>query len=341
VVAFGLCVISFIAVHYFVEETLPKDKLISFGAEANDLIRKVSSINLFQHFPYAKNSQRNEKFPKFVASSPSTSSFLLDTMDENPDRESNNEDQVTVSWLWNRDATRRHLLAYWFYSFLVVSVDESFPLFCMSVSSGLGITESQIGNILTGSGLCYVLMQYFAVTKMVSKFGAYNAMLIASVTSIPMASLLPFSLLLNRGSEPGELRIGVLVYLSIVYSILRVSSSVVFSTLTMTTNRTVPFHARATMNGFSMLGGSLGKALGPTFAGTLFAFSVSSGVFKPPFGSVNVFCIIALLGLVLIAMAQNLKKFMAKLNSANQKCKMDDDVCSSMNGERDEEMPTF
>jgi len=345
IVAFGMCVISFVAVHYFVEETIPKDNLVSFGEEANNIVRKISSINLFKHLTFTQVDQQSRSPAKFFASSPSTSAFLLDSEGMHEDNESNNENQITVSWIWSREKTKKHLIVYWIYSFLVVALDETFPLFCMSVASGLGITESQIGNILTGSGLCYVLIQYFAVTKSVSKFGVYNAMLVGTFTSIPMASLLPFSLVLNRGSEPGELRIEVLVYLSVVYSIARVSSSIVFSTLTMTTNRTVPFHARATVNGFSMVGGSFGKALGPTFAGILFAFSASSGVFRAPFGSVFVFCIIGFMGLILIALVRDLMDFVDTIDDDVRQKPGETDQnsrsSSSINEESEEDIPTF
>ena len=49
------------------------------------------------------------------------------------------------------------------------------------------------------------------------------------------------------------------------------------------------------MNGLSMLGGSIGKAAGPAFAGLLFSESV--GRIVPPYGSVVVWIIIASMGL--------------------------------------------
>merc|ERR1712032_1435837 len=78
---------------------------------------------------------------------------------------------------------------------------------------------------------------------------------------------------------------------------IRSFSSVVFSTLTMTLNQSVPAHQRATMNGLSMLGGSLAKGFGPVFGGILFSTSV--GHIHPPFGSVFVYCIISFLGICL------------------------------------------
>lgn len=50
------------------------------------------------------------------------------------------------------------------------------------------------------------------------------------------------------------------------------------------------------MNGLSTLGGSIAKALGPTFAGALVAFSFSSGIFSPHVGAVFMFSLIGGLG---------------------------------------------
>ena len=55
--------------------------------------------------------------------------------------------------LWKRKRMRSHLIAYWLYSFVIICIDEAFPLFCMSKSGGLGISEAVIGKVLSASGL--------------------------------------------------------------------------------------------------------------------------------------------------------------------------------------------
>ena len=87
----------------------------------------------------------------------------------------------------------------------------------------------------------------------------------------------------------------------------RAFSSVVFSVITMTTNGTVPAHHRGTMNGLSMLGGSLAKSCGPIFGGLLFSNSVSR--ITPPFGSVFVYCVISALGICLGILTLFLKEY--------------------------------
>ena len=80
-----------------------------------------------------------------------------------------------------------------------------------------------------------------------------------------------------------------------LYALIKAFGSVVFSTISMKINRSVPAHQRATVNGLSMLGGSFTKALGPIFGGTLFSQSVVH--ISPPYGSVFVYCIISILGI--------------------------------------------
>ena len=140
----------------------------------------------------------------------------------------------------------------------------------------------------------YILIQYAMLTRLVDRYGFYKSMKIAAFFGVPVVFLIPISLITNRNAAEGGLTWSTLIFISVIYSIARACSSVVFSTLTMTTNRTVPAHQRATMNGLSVLGGSVGKALGPAFAGLLFSESVRRIV--PPLGSVIVWAIISCLG---------------------------------------------
>jgi len=110
--------------------------------------------------------------------------------------------------------------------------------------------------------------------------------------------------------------------------------SVVFSSITMTSNQTVPTHQRASMNGLSMLGGSLVKGFGPIFAGILFSTSVAH--IAPPFGSVFVYCVIAALGLCSATCAFFLKE--ADHHPHNGETSSKVKACTK-NGEKKEDAP--
>mmetsp|Transcript_13507 Transcript_13507/g.29356 ORF Transcript_13507/g.29356 Transcript_13507/m.29356 type:complete len:203 (+) Transcript_13507:1081-1689(+) len=174
----------------------------------------------------------------------------------------------------------------------------------MSKDSGLGVAEKMIGNLLSGAGSFYLVLQFFFLTNLVDRYGFYKTMKIGALLSIPTVCLIPLTLITNNHhggvlagdtTEEGTLTWSTLAFMSVVYANVRAFASVTFSTITMTTNRTVPAHQRATMNGLSMMGGSVVKAAGPILAGLLFSESVSR--VTPPFGSVFAWTVIACLGL--------------------------------------------
>lgn len=146
---------------------------------------------------------------------------------------------ATIKSLMARPSTRRHLWLSWCYAFLIITVDEAFPLYCISKYSGLGVEEKMIGNLLSGAGSVYILIQYFLLTSLVDRYGFYKSMKIGAFFSVPVVCLIPLSLLTNRGAAEGTLTWSTVILISVVYAVARVCASVVFSTLTMTTNRTV------------------------------------------------------------------------------------------------------
>lgn len=215
-----------------------------------------------------------------------------------------------------------------------MAVDETFPLYCISKTSGLGITEKIICRILSGSAVFYICIQYFLITGMVSRFGFYKSLRIATFLSIPLAFFVPVSLVINRGAPEGTLALASFVFVSAVYGIIRSFSSVVFSTITMTMNRTVPENQRASMNGLSMLGGSFTKALGPLFGGILFSTSVNH--VTPPFGSIVVYSTIAFLGVCLGIQAYFLREYDGQ---EGESAKATED--ESTNSDEEEQPPQF
>jgi MFS family permease len=336
VVGCVFCLIAFFLVGHFVEETLPAEKIQAFSLcgfissrccrccrpHHPELLRRTSSWGLFKHLHYSEAemsediidvNERQTVLPKWISPSPSTSSLLImgrsqtsqsshaNLQDEAKTAEmvplDEEEEAATIRSLWSRKPTRQHLTVYWMFSFLIICIDETFPLYCISKGSGLAVQEKVIGNILSGTGLFYVSIQYFLLTGLVDYFGLYKALRIGVFMSIPLSCVIPISLLTNKGAPEGQLTWASLAFLSMTYAVIRAFSSVTFSALTMATNKTVPAHHRATMNGLSMLGGSLAKSAGPAFAGLLFSSSV--GHFVPPFGSVVAYLVISAMGLCL------------------------------------------
>ena len=179
----------------------------------------------------------------------------------------------------------------------MVSMDEGLPLFFLSREGGLSLSAKAIGTILSVSGGLFVLLQYVTYSRLVDLLGLYGSMKFGAVSMAPFLALFPIALILNENGrivvsgstsleddqidseQYGDLTWPALIFLSILIAIYRVLFMAFLSSLMVGMNRTViPAH-RGTMNGFCTLGGSITKAIGPSFAGFLVAISLSSGIF--------------------------------------------------------------
>jgi hypothetical protein len=185
---------------------------------------------------------------------------------------------------------------YWVASFLAVAQDEAFPLFCLSLDAGLGLSENGIGRILSASGVLDLALQFVVYAPLVSRTGLYGSMRWATVALPPLAAAVPLSLLMNQSAAPPQQR-GTISWCSFAFlvtdlALARALGMTFMSGITVATNRLVPPSQRATLNGLGVLGGSLCKSLGPVLAGLLVAFSFSSGVFSPHGGAAFLFLVI-------------------------------------------------
>jgi hypothetical protein len=200
-------------------------------------------------------------------------------------------------------------LVYWIYSFVSIQVDEAFPLFCISRGGGLGLAEANIGKILSSSGVIFAICQYFVYTSIVGHFGLYPSIHLASFLTAPIVTLIPLSVVLSQHTSTESNGAGntlsrpAFFLLISIMAAYRIFGNIFFSSITVATNRTVPASQRATMNGLSMLGGSVAKACGPAFAGFLVAFFLSSGVVPPRVGGALIFVVIGLLGISVAVLA--------------------------------------
>jgi len=319
-----VCFLIVVVVTCFIEETLPASKRRSPKYIPHDTKRQIdltlcqlhsrTKMMLLTCFGKNKNPQPSQH------QSDETTSLILVKHDEVAENNNGNimyvsqsteNTDASESSLWNRKDTRRHLWAYWIFSFVVVAVDEAFPLFCISKAGGLGLSEATIGKILSASGLLFALGQYAVFASITHHFGLYPAITIGSVLGVPPVALIPLSLVLNNqttgangvSSWSAGVTWSAFLFLSVLMSIMKIFSCLFFTSIAIAANKTVPSSQRAKMNGLNMVGGSIAKGLGPTFAGALVAVSVTS---TPQYGSVIIFTVIALFGLVVVAEAQTL-----------------------------------
>lgn len=220
--------------------------------------------------------------------------------------------EATIKSLLSNSYTFDHLMSYWINGFVNVATNGAFPLFAMSLTGGLGLTETSIGLMGTISGLIFCFCQYFVFTTLMDRRGLYGSMRLGALLANLPVALFPFALLIGNNHRSIQI-----MYLSTLMSIMMVFNSVFYACISIATIRTVDTSHRATLNGLSSLGASLGRGAGPIVAGWLVAFSMSpsmsssdgedhdcDGLFDrfhhrlvpAKYGSIIVYSVLALLG---------------------------------------------
>ena len=120
--------------------------------------------------------------------------------------------------LMQNDRVRECIWLYWITTFASTAQGECFPLFAMARTGGLGIEETSIGLINSGSGLLFVICQYFIFALSMKKFGLHKTMVSSCLLSVPPVLLIPVSLLIKSQTV-------MIVYLSIVNGVMLIAFS--------------------------------------------------------------------------------------------------------------------
>ena len=208
-----------------------------------------------------------------------------------------------LSDVWKSPNARWHLIAYWFFSFVVVCIDEALPLFLVARLSGPGLSPNQIGWILTAAGLVVVTTQAHPIEQLFRKVESSNmlyptirvAALMGGVPSI----LIPFMLIINGGTyqsmlvktnttiapyteyllpgtelgqqlvAPGVLHAGAFIFLALLLGWIRTFSNMYFVMIGVAAGRTVPPEYRDGVARVMTLGALCARAIAPAVAGIL------------------------------------------------------------------------
>lgn len=212
------------------------------------------------------------------------------------DSKSDTKESTSLTLIWSRRKTRNHLVAYWLYSVFTINIDEAFPLYCISRNTGIGgLQEQEIGKILSGSGILFAVGQFKVYTWICDRFGVYGSLDLGCWFGVLPVALFPLASLVCTANKRWSM-----LYLAILSGITKIFQSAFFSSITVTTNRTVPAEMRSRMNALGSIGAGLSKAIGPLFVGLWMAFCLSldaqHGTKRLPIGSV-----LAWLGISLVS----------------------------------------
>ena len=88
----------------------------------------------------------------------------------------------------------------------------------------------------------------------------------------------------------------ILLYLIIMYTIIKICSTSAFTSNALVLNHLVPTSQSATLNGINMFIGCIAKAIGPFFGGYVFAYTANSKDLSYPFNYHFIFFFISLIG---------------------------------------------
>mmetsp|Transcript_513 Transcript_513/g.1042 ORF Transcript_513/g.1042 Transcript_513/m.1042 type:complete len:568 (+) Transcript_513:58-1761(+) len=224
------------------------------------------------------------------------------------ERNSDDTASTSIHDIWCRRNTRNHLIVYWGYAMIIIAIDEAFPLYCVSQNNGLhGLSERNIGQILSLAGLIFALGQYKMYTFVVDRFGVYGSLYLGCWLGILPVVLFPFSSLFYSSQNSKY----SMLYLAVLSGFTKIFQSIFFSSITVASNRTVPPQIRSSMNGLGGLGAGAVKAVSPMLIGVWLAFCLSwgdteYGKLPVPLGSLVGFLIFALVILPMIAVIKSL-----------------------------------
>jgi len=314
-----LCTVDIIMVMLLVPETLPPTDRRSALFVPRDCLCWLASLGGTKRSREKKTNNNNNSIPvqpnQLSLEDEEEESLLLasaiELIETERDRNANGTttnlridpqpEVATLSYLWNKKDTRNHLMVFWMISFVGIAIDEAIPLFCLSKEGGLGLEESDIGKVLSASGFFFAISQYHVYSWIVDKYGICKSIKIGAMCSAPLVTLVPLAMLLQQQNQDdsSSLSRASFWYLSLLLSWMRIFGLVFFSSITIAANRTVVPSHRGTMNGLSMLGGSIAKGLGPIAAGLCMSFGISSGVFAPRIGSSFVFVLIGIISMTI------------------------------------------
>jgi len=178
-------------------------------------------------------------------------------------------------------------VVYMSFCFVVMFVDESFPLWCVSSVSngGLAWDSAQVGETLASIGLGLVIYQIFFYEYVMKRFFDYDPittivklyhqtsvaiMVVPIFTDWVVRLSLHYNPTINTKTDPWIYAIILVCWLC-----YRIPATGAFSNLAMMVNASVDPSMRGTMNGLIMTAGSLGNGSGPIVGSTVYALALS------------------------------------------------------------------
>uniref|UniRef100_A0A7S4ATL8 Uncharacterized protein n=1 Tax=Pseudo-nitzschia australis TaxID=44445 RepID=A0A7S4ATL8_9STRA len=212
---------------------------------------------------------------------------------------------TTFLKLWKiNSAARYHLAAYWSLSFVVACCDEALPLFLITSkeSTGLGLSEGQVGAVLSTAGLIVAIGHHAALERLLdvengSKNGMYRILSVSAILGTVPVVLMPLSLWLNgiydTSNGNGDARteeslLGLttqsFLFLVVLVAFVRGSVSLYLSYIGIVTGQTLRVVQKDEAARIMTIGALLARCLASVVAGAVLSHFMSSVSYSIHFG---------------------------------------------------------
>lgn len=174
------------------------------------------------------------------------------------------------------------IAAYCMASFVVIGLDELFPLWAATQHSlgGLDFSTNQIGTALLVVSVPLLVLHIILYPKFERRLGAIRVFQVANAFLGVTVLIMPFiNTYYSRPTVLWPLLLLILLF-------MKLNTGFAFSSTGILVNNTVGSELLCSVNGLAATGASISRAVAPVVAGSAFAWSINHG-FKPGF-SLNV-----------------------------------------------------
>lgn len=188
--------------------------------------------------------------------------------------------RVIAGYLWKARSTRSHLVAYAFFSFCVVLIEEALPLFLIARHGGLGLSEARVGAVLAAGSVVSASLQRLALDKPFMD-DVYGALHLSGLLGAAPCALVPVSVWLAGGTyasrhggdgdegPDGGLPASSFAFLAVLFGLLRFFASVYFVQIGLATHRTVPATLKDGVSRFMTMLALAARSAAPIVAGLM------------------------------------------------------------------------
>eukprot|EP00607_Mallomonas_marina_P009123 CAMPEP_0182421688 /NCGR_PEP_ID=MMETSP1167-20130531/7142_1 /TAXON_ID=2988 /ORGANISM="Mallomonas Sp, Strain CCMP3275" /LENGTH=499 /DNA_ID=CAMNT_0024599051 /DNA_START=84 /DNA_END=1583 /DNA_ORIENTATION=- len=220
--------------------------------------------------------------------------------------------------------------SYFLVSLMSIVLDSVFPLWviCSFAEGGFNLSLPDVGKVLSLSGVILVAYTAFVYPLLGSLLGPKNGFLCGMLVGAVGTTSFPYI----RAFKDMP---GLWLLLVMQYVIIRMGTSLAFSSSSLMLNRSVSTDVRATVNGINMTFGSVAKTIGPFIGSYIFAWTID-GDKSYPFDYCFSFFIMGFIGVLsafigtyITTQKQQGAKYMA-VNADESQC--DDDTNNDIIG---------